>query len=160
MGRADECEVGNAANEDFTAVTFEPDLDRFHMAALDDDIVSLSTRRAYDVAATSGAKVYLNGKRLPITKFQEYVGMFTKGRTDEDGNEMRVAYERVNERWEVACTVSDAGFQQLSFVNNITTTKGGTHIDYVADQIIKKLLEIIKKKSGKDAVRNSSLSCY
>lgn len=35
-------------------------------------IVSLMTRRAYDVAAsTRGVKVYLNGKRLPVSTYKQ-----------------------------------------------------------------------------------------
>ena len=37
-------------------------------------------RRAYDVAAsTKGVKVYLNGKKIPIKSFKDYVDFFIKG---------------------------------------------------------------------------------
>ena len=37
------------------------------MERLDEDTISLLSRRAYDVAAsTKGVKVYLNGKRIPV----------------------------------------------------------------------------------------------
>lgn len=40
------------------------------MERLDKDIVSLMTRRAYDIAGcTPGIKVYLNGVRLPVSFF-------------------------------------------------------------------------------------------
>jgi len=43
---------------------FQP---KFNMQRLDEDTVSLLSRRAYDVAAsTKGVKVFLNGKRIPI----------------------------------------------------------------------------------------------
>lgn len=57
------------ADEDFTKITFSPDLSKFKMESLDNDIVNLMSRRAFDVAAsTRGVKVYLNGKRLPVSK--------------------------------------------------------------------------------------------
>jgi DNA topoisomerase-2 len=37
-------------------------------------------------------------------------------------------------------------FEQISFVNGINTTEGGKHVDYVVNQITKKLSEWIKKK--------------
>ena len=37
-------------------------------------------------------------------------------------------------------------FEQISFVNGIFTSKGGKHVDYVTNQITKKLVEFIKKK--------------
>lgn len=41
----------------------------------------------------------------------------------------------MNERWEVCVSLSDGHFQQVSFVNAIATTKGGSHVDYVTNQI-------------------------
>lgn len=43
--------------------------------------------------------------------------------------------------------MSERGFQQMSFVNSIATTKGGRHVDYVVDLIVKQLQEVIKKKN-------------
>lgn len=42
---------------------------------------------------------------------------------DEVGNPLTVLHEVVNERWEVCLTMSEKGFQQVSFVNSIATTK-------------------------------------
>lgn len=54
--------------DDFTCVTFQPDLAKFKMEKLDKDIVALLTRRAYDVAGSCrGVKVTLNGKKLPVS---------------------------------------------------------------------------------------------
>lgn len=38
---------------------------------------------------------------------------------------------------------------QISFVNGIATTKGGTHVNYIMDQIIDKIICAISKKKGK-----------
>ena len=35
---------------------------------------------------------------------------------------------------------------QFSFVNSIATTKGGTHVNHVADQVVDRVLEFLKKK--------------
>lgn len=60
--------IGKSSGEDFTRVTFKPDLSKFKMTELDDDIVALMSRRAYDVAgSTKGVKVYLNNKLLPVS---------------------------------------------------------------------------------------------
>jgi DNA gyrase/topoisomerase IV subunit B len=55
-------------------------------------------------------------------------------------------YERVNERWEVVVSLSDGQFQQVSFVNSICTSKGGTHVNAVESQVTKSLLELLAKK--------------
>ena len=43
--------------------------------------------------------------------------------------------------------MSDKGFQQMSFVNSIATTKGGRHVDHVVDLVVKSIIETIKKKN-------------
>lgn len=68
-------------------------------------------------------KVILNGKRLPVKAFKDYVELYTKGKEDDAGNPVKIIYENVNERWEVAVAMSDNDFQQVSFVNSIATTK-------------------------------------
>ena len=44
---------------------------------------------------------------------------------DDNGATLKVVHEVVNDRWEVAVTMSEKGFQQASFVNSIATTKVG-----------------------------------
>ena len=152
MGSTKEPKITPATGEDYTRITFSPDLSKFKMNELDKDIVALFSRRAYDIAGSSkGVKVFLNGKKLPVNGFKDYIEMFIKDKEDEMGNPLKIAYELVNERWEIGVTVSDKGFQQLSFVNSIATTRGGKHVDYVADQVVSKIIDIIKKKN-KDKV--------
>ncbi|XP_048869800.1 DNA topoisomerase 2-alpha isoform X2 [Brienomyrus brachyistius] len=148
MGRAGETKIKPFDGEEFTCITFQPDLSKFKMQILDKDTVALMTRRAYDVAGSSkGVKVFLNGKKLPVTGFRSYVDLYLKNKVDELGSPLTVVHEMVNERWEVCLTMSEKGFQQVSFVNSIATTKGGRHIDYVVDQVVTKLIEVVKKKN-------------
>ncbi|VDK31554.1 unnamed protein product [Taenia asiatica] len=152
MTKTSEPKINPNSGEDFTCVSFYPDLERFGMAELDADTVALFERRAYDVAAsTRGVKVFLNGQRIPIRSFKDYIDLYLKGK-GEDGDSVPVVYESVNPRWEIAVAPSSVGFQQVSFVNSIATTKGGKHVDYIADQVVGKLIDIVKKKSGKSGV--------
>uniref|UniRef100_A0AAY4DLC9 DNA topoisomerase 2 n=1 Tax=Denticeps clupeoides TaxID=299321 RepID=A0AAY4DLC9_9TELE len=148
MGRAGESKIKPFDGEEFTCITFQPDLAKFKMESLDRDTVALMTRRAYDIAgSTKGVKVFLNGKRLQVNSFRSYVDLYLKDKVDETGSPLTVVHEAVNERWEVCLTMSEKGFQQVSFVNSIATTKGGRHTDYVADQLVAKLIEVVKKKN-------------
>uniref|UniRef100_A0A8C1ENQ7 DNA topoisomerase 2 n=1 Tax=Cyprinus carpio carpio TaxID=630221 RepID=A0A8C1ENQ7_CYPCA len=148
MGKTSEAKIKKFDGEDYTCVTFQPDLAKFKMEKLDKDIVALLTRRAYDVAGSCrGVKVMLNGKKLPVNGFRSYVDLYVKDKLDETGVALKVVNETVNERWEVCLTMSEKGFQQISFVNSIATTKGGRHVDYVVDQIVAKLIEVVKKKN-------------
>lgn len=148
MTKTSEPKIKFFDGDDFTCVTFQPDLAKFKMEKLDKDIVALLTRRAYDVAGScKGVKVSLNGKKLPVNGFRSYVDLYAKDKLDETGVPLKVIHETVNDRWEVCLTMSEKGFQQISFVNSIATTKGGRHIDYVVEQIVAKLIEVVKKKN-------------
>lgn len=84
MTKTTEPKINPNSGEDFTCVTFEPDLERFGMTELDEDTVSLFERRAYDIAASSrGVKVFLNGQRIPIKTFKDYVDLYLKDKGDD-----------------------------------------------------------------------------
>ncbi|XP_067824939.1 DNA topoisomerase 2-alpha isoform X2 [Heptranchias perlo] len=148
MSDAQEAKIKSFDGDDYTCITFQPDLPKFKMQILDKDIVAIMSRRAYDIAGTcKGVKVFLNGKKLPVSGFRSYVDLYIKDKVDETGSPLKVVHEAVNERWEVCVTMSEKGFQQISFANSIATTKGGRHVDYVTDQLVNKLIEVVKKKN-------------
>ncbi|XP_059181316.1 DNA topoisomerase 2-alpha isoform X2 [Centropristis striata] len=148
MARAGDSRITSFNGEEYTCITFKPDLSKFKMSILDKDTVALMTRRAYDIAgSTKGVRVFFNGKKIPLTGFRSYVDMYVKDKVNELGSPLNVTHEVVNDRWEVCVTMSEKGFQQVSFVNSIATTKGGRHVDYVADQVVAKLIEVVKKKN-------------
>lgn len=67
MGRAGDTNIRSFDGEEYTCITFRPDLAKFKMSTLDKDTVALMTRRAYDIAgSTKGIRVFFNGKRLPV----------------------------------------------------------------------------------------------
>lgn len=131
--------------DDFTRITFFPDLLRFQMKTLEKDIVALMKRRAFDVAASTHGRcqVFLNGELLNVHSFEDYVALHL------EPDAFRVC-EVVNDRWEIAVGITDgSGFRQVSFVNSINTCRGGTHVNYIADQVIKSVLEGLgPQKSG------------
>lgn len=139
---------------EYTKVTFKPDLAKFNMDSLDEDILSVLRRRVYDLCGTvKDCSIYLNDKKLTIRNFKSYVEMYVKAIQEkapelapESGNFVSIVHEQINERWEVGFAVSDGNFNQVSFVNSIATTAGGTHVKYVSDQIIDKLMEELNKK--------------
>jgi DNA topoisomerase II len=75
--------------------------------------------------------------------------MYIQEPSSEGAKKPTVIYEKFNDRWEVGFTVSDGQFQQISFVNRICTSKGGTHIAHIADQLVSSLIELAKKKDKK-----------
>jgi DNA topoisomerase-2 len=165
--------TANPKGEEYTRITFRPDLKRFHMETIDDDTLALLQRRVYDMAGTmkttneegkkhgKDVKVWLNNERISIKSFKQYVEMYVSSAADAASEQTGAAatkptiiHERINDRWEVAFTISESGtFQQVSFANSIATTKGGTHVAVVADQIAKSLLAGVQKKNKAATVK-------
>mgnify|MGYP002714518234 CR=1 FL=1 len=79
--------------------------------------------------------------------------LFIKNKEDKNNEPFKlVQYELINDHWEIGVALSENGFQQISFVNNIATTCGGTHVEYITNKIIDKLNETINDKIGKTKV--------
>jgi len=154
MTEKEQPELEDYDGADFTRITFYPDLRRFAMEALDDDIVSLMKKRVYDIAGSTDerCKVFLNGEELKVGSFLDYVKMYLPQRKTEDEDEDEeptppFVYARTHERWEVAMSVTDGTFQQVSFVNSICTTKGGTHVKDVTDQLVNVILKEVNRQN-------------
>ena len=148
MLKFDEPKIEDYSKDDYTCITFEPDLSRFGMTELDDDIVALFEKRVFDMAGITpkSVSVYLNNKKLNVKNFEDYIHMYLDASKEEDEMDPPIVYERPHERWEVGMSLSESQFQQVSFVNAISTTKGGKHVDYCVEKIIKVIMEKIAKK--------------
>ncbi|CAJ1380286.1 unnamed protein product [Effrenium voratum] len=128
----------------YTCVEFWPDLAKFGMKEFEADTIALMMRRVYDIGGTSGDRccVYLNGRKLEAKNFPDYCSYFHSG----EG----YAFAQVNKRWQVLVARSDGdGFQQNSFVNAISTPKGGTHVNYILDQLVDAISSKASKQAGK-----------
>jgi DNA topoisomerase-2 len=129
----------------YTKITFEPDLKRFGMTSLDSDIIALIEKRVYDCSACTRKEVsvYYNGVMIKQKTFEKYVDLFIGNKKDTQ----RV-YQSNENGWEIACCMNDEDkFKQVSFVNGIWTIYGGKHVDYIQNQITKKLAELIQGKN-------------
>lgn len=135
---------------DFTCITFKPDLERFKMTCLEADIVALMGKRVYDMAGSNKMgrlAVFLNNERVNIKNFKEYIQLYKGSDSEFHGFEEFIAFETCNERWEIGVGVSDGSFHQISFVNSICSSKGGTHVQFITDQITDRLAAVVKKKN-------------
>ena len=129
------------SKKNYTRITFYPDFERFGMTEIDDEIKSVIIRRCIDIAVyCQGIKVYYNNVQIPIKNFKDYMKMFVS-----EGSELFT--ERINEKWEIGIAKSiDNSFNQISMVNGLSTNRGGTHVNYIANQLTKGTQEILAKK--------------
>ncbi|KAF1845377.1 type II DNA topoisomerase [Cucurbitaria berberidis CBS 394.84] len=153
MSKMGKAKITDIKADDYTKVSWKADYKRFGMDGIDDDFEAMVKRRTYDIAGTlRGIKVYLNGDRVKVTSFAKYMEMYTKaisreqGKSEEDTQKDVIITDKLD-RWDIGFAVSDGSFNQVSFVNSIATTSGGTHVNYIADQIIDKLMAIVNKKN-------------
>ncbi len=109
MSRRGDPKIRDEKTKDFTCITFKPDLKKFHMEKLDDDIVALFTKRVYDLAGITDRKVsvYLNDQKIDIKTFENYVDLYLK---NEEAKELPKIKMPKNDRWEVIVSLSDGAF--------------------------------------------------
>nr|GMC86459.1 DNA topoisomerase 2-like [Ipomoea batatas] len=149
------------ATENWTKVTFKPDLAKFNMVHLEDDVVALMKKRVIDMGGCLGTtvKVELNGERIPIKSFKDYCDLYLKSSSATISEKPKSEYLKVNGRWEICVSVRD-GFHQVSFVNSIATIKGGTHVDYIANQIANHIAALVNKKNKNANAKANSVKNY
>lgn len=130
------------SNKAHTEITFYPDFDKFGMTFIDEDHFKMIEKRIYDLAAcNTNIKIYFNGKLINFKSFEDYIKLYT--------NEYFYEVKKDSD-WSVGISLSESGFQQVSFANSTETYDGGTHVDYVMSQIISALREFFLKKHKVD----------
>lgn len=137
----------------YTKITFKPDYQRLGISGLSEDVLALFKRRVYDISAVTdkNIKVKHNSSLVSIKNFEQYINLYIGDKTVAP----RV-HEESDPRWEYAVALSPTKeFMQVSFVNGIFTSKGGKHVEYILNQITKKLAELIAKKKKIEVNVNS-----
>jgi len=137
----------------YTKITFRPDYERLGLSGISNDVISLFKKRIYDIAAITdkNVKVRYNGTIIPVKNFEQYINMFIG-----EKNVIERVYENNGDRWEYAVALTQNGeFTQVSFVNGIHTSKGGKHVEYILNQIVRKLVDFIEKKKKTKVNQNT-----
>jgi len=119
--------------KDFTRVIFAPDLAKFGLTSITEDILALFKKRTFDMAGTSPSdvNVYFNGDKIPVKTFKQYCQQYVP-------EDVKLVHEKINDRWEVCIAVSnDQQGRSVSFCNGISTSKGGSHVNYLLDDVSK-----------------------
>lgn len=141
MRNREEAKV-KKSNKSHTEITFYPDFEKFGLEGLDDDHFKMIEKRVYDLAAcNTSIKIYFNDKLINFKSFEDYIKLYTNDYFYET---------KKGHDWSVGISLSENGFQQVSFANSTETYDGGTHVDYIMSQIISSLREFFLKKHKVD----------
>jgi len=121
------------------SITFVPDWRRFGLSKMENAIYKIFQKRVWDanICTTPNCKVKFNGDVLPKQNLDTYAKM-------HEGVENVTSVN--GDRWSVCIGPSENGLEQVSFVNGICTTKGGTHVDHVASLVAAGVIEEMAKK--------------
>lgn len=137
--------ITKCSSKPYTKITFKPDYARFGIEGLTPDILNLFKKRVYDISAVTdkNIKVKYNNSQIPIKHFEQYIDMYIGDKTTCK----RVYESNENGRWDYAVALTPSSeFVHISFVNGIHTSQGGKHVEYIINQITRKLADFIEKK--------------
>ena len=121
-------------------LTWRPDFARFGYTEIPEPMLNLIQRRVWDLAMTVGkeVKVTWNGELVKCRTLQDYAKAYECD---------PVIFEAPNDRWQIAVTQTPTDkFFHMSFVNGIWTSKGGTHVDAVASQVVGHIVDYLETK--------------
>ena len=126
----------------FTEIEYLVDFEKFGLTGIDEEHFRMIEKRVYDLAAcNTSLKIYFNSKLINFKSFEDYIKLYTKDYFCES---------KKDKTWSIGIALSENGFQQISFANSTDTYDGGTHVDYVMNQIISQLREFFAKKHKVD----------
>jgi len=132
----------------YTKITWIADFKRFGIEKYSEDMVNLMMRRVYDIAGITdkSVSVYLNKKKLSVKSFSDYSKMYL--------NDETLIYDEFihnNIPWKIGVSISNTdSFEQVSFVNGISTSKGGKHVDLISKMLTSGLKKQLIKKCKRD----------
>ena len=118
-----------------TSVSFEPDFSHFDCEIIGDQVIKIIEDRLQTLSVVYPDIAFkFNGTRV-IGNFKKYAKQFDEHMLVMDTEKCAIGIGR-----------SDDGFRQLTYVNNIHTKNGGSHIDYVMDELANEMIPLIKRK--------------
>ena len=134
-----------------TEITFKPDFEKFGLDGIDTDHFKMIQKRIHDLAAcNTHLKIYFNDDLINLNSFEDYIKLYVT----------EYFYETNKDKtWSIAIALSENGFQQISFANSTETYDGGTHVDYIMNQIVVELREFFVKKHKVD-IKPSELKSH
>ena len=135
----------------YTCVSFCPDLSKFGLDKITDDIYSILEKIVYDTAMTvslSGVKTYFNDNLIVMESIKDYVKLYFDEIPEEN---MMLKSEDCRV---FVCPADE--FTQVSFVNGVYTKDGGVHVDGWCETIFRPIVQKINGDSTKASKKKTA----
>ncbi|WVZ72548.1 hypothetical protein U9M48_020988 [Paspalum notatum var. saurae] len=137
----------------WTRITFKPDLAKFHMTHLDDDVIALMGKRVLDMAGLLDVTVQVafNGTGIrQFDDFMEYAVSYAIASSDRYDRLPSRLGQRINDNLGLPEPLKGhpglrPPLSSVSFVNKFATTEGGTHVDFVSNLIAHRVAQLWDK---------------
>ena len=130
------CKVDKTSGKTGTSVEFWPDLERFKLSKIDQVYKDLMYQRLYCLAITfPNIKFSFNKKRI-TTNDKKFLNMFHEN----------IEYATFDNGFIGVYPNSNDDFRFFTYVNGLNFSRGGKHIDWIANQIVNPLRDKLEKK--------------
>lgn len=126
------CDIQYKKSEPGTNITFWPDLAKFSLAEISEDVKDVIRTRLVVLSLTyPDIKFYFDGKRIKTPK--KIASLFTTEETP--------FVEHSTKDYQVLVIANSEKTSHFSVVNGLNTPDGGSHIDLILQEIVKELSE-------------------
>lgn len=150
----------------YTQIWFKPDYAYFSYPGMDEDLLSLCKRYAYESAMITGLAVTFNGEKLLVKGLEKFVRMIYP---DVKENCMMSFVSPTGDE----CVLIEKGVPEMdqledvaqhSWINGINTKNGGTHVVAWRDSIFPALVKMFNarkpKKGEKSVLKTTAKEMY
>lgn len=126
------CNIDYKKSESGTNITFWPDLAKFSLTEISEDVKDVIRTRLVVLSLTyPDIKFYFDGKRIKTPK--KIASLFTTEETP--------FVEHSTNNYQVLVIANSEKTSHFSVVNGLNTPDGGSHIDLILQEIVKELSE-------------------
>lgn len=126
------CNIDYKKSDSGTTITFWPDLAKFSLAEISEDVKDVIRTRLVVLSLTyPDIKFYFDGKRIKTPK--KIASLFTTEETP--------FVEHSTKDYQVLVIANSEKTSHFSVVNGLNTPDGGSHIDLILQEIVKELSE-------------------
>ena len=138
MGSYSEPEITSYSGKGYTQISYSLDFPRFGVTSFDQEALEIYGAHCVGVSYTCNVPVIFNGKTIHVKNIIEYANMFFK-----INKSSAITYIDPKGAYEICLVDTPDTSICKSFVNGITTSKGGVHVDAAYKTMVDSIKEYL-----------------